>query len=43
MFIIYVSDGFRLVCENMDVLILLVENYWCMSLDIPNVKAGFLA
>ena len=30
-------------CENVDVSILLVENYWRISLDIPNVKAGFLA
>jgi hypothetical protein len=35
--------GLDWLCENLDVLILLVENYWCMGLDIPNVKAGFPA
>jgi hypothetical protein len=29
--------------ENVDVSILLVENYWRISPDIQNVKAGFPA
>jgi hypothetical protein len=35
--------GLDWFCKNMDVSILLVEVYWRVSIDIPNVKAGFPA
>ena len=35
--------GLDWVGENMDVSILLVEDYWWRSIFIPRVKAGFPA